>query len=192
MNIDSALRMIDNEISNFGGQIKMQACLMLPGPLRGDSNRQGGEGRRGGGRGEGGESGGQAGGQRLQWWWGCLEDVTNHHADSGRTGGTLPVVVYLINSNRSETCPVFPIGRAPWYDVLIVLNCWANGAEYRGADDRAERRCLEMADGWIKKICMNCSEQLYVTRTDVAALLPSQICVESKHRPAKSTSSFQQ
>lgn len=42
MNIDSALRMIDNEISNFGGEIKMQAGLMLPGAWRGDSTRRGG------------------------------------------------------------------------------------------------------------------------------------------------------
>lgn len=42
MNIDSALRMIDNEISNFGGQIKMQAGLMLPGTRRGDSTTRGG------------------------------------------------------------------------------------------------------------------------------------------------------
>lgn len=63
MNIDSALRMIDNEISNFGGQIKMQAGLMLPGSRRGDSTGRGGEGGRGKQR--GGEEG-QAGGQRLQ------------------------------------------------------------------------------------------------------------------------------
>lgn len=41
MNIDSALRMIDNEISNFRGQIKMQAGLMLPGSVKGDSTRGG-------------------------------------------------------------------------------------------------------------------------------------------------------
>lgn len=41
MNIDSALRMIDNEISNFGGQIKMQAGLVLPGSVKGDSTRGG-------------------------------------------------------------------------------------------------------------------------------------------------------
>lgn len=50
MNIDSALRMIDNEISNFGGQIKMQAGLMLPGARRGDSTETGGQ--KGGGAGD--------------------------------------------------------------------------------------------------------------------------------------------
>lgn len=57
MNIDSALRMIDNEISNFRGQIKMQAGLMLPGSVKGDSTR--------GGRGAGEEEGAGAGLQAL-------------------------------------------------------------------------------------------------------------------------------
>lgn len=59
MNIDSALRMIDNEISNFRGQIKMQAGLVLPGSVKGDSTR--------GGRGEEEEEewGGGGGAYRL-------------------------------------------------------------------------------------------------------------------------------
>lgn len=56
MNIDSALRMIDNEISNFGGQIKMQAGLMLPGSVKGDSTK-GGEGGEEEGEAEEGEEG---------------------------------------------------------------------------------------------------------------------------------------
>lgn len=44
MNIDSALRMIDNEISNFRGQIKMQAGWMLTDSVKGDSLVGGGGG----------------------------------------------------------------------------------------------------------------------------------------------------
>lgn len=86
MNIDSALRMIDNEISNFGGQIKMQAGLMLPGSRRGDSTGRGGEVGR-----EGGESRGEGRRDKLVAKdcsddGGCLEDVNNDRSDSGRTG----------------------------------------------------------------------------------------------------------
>lgn len=119
MNIDSALRMIDNEISNFGGQIKMQAGLMLPGSRRGDSTGRGGEvgGELGrwegswGGR-EGGESRGEGRRDKLVAKdcsddGGCFEDVNNDRADSGRTGARSQFAVILINPNGNKKCHGF-------------------------------------------------------------------------------------
>lgn len=84
MNIDSALWMIDNEISNFrgGGQIKMQAGLTLPGARRGDSTRPGREvGREAEGRWD------KLVAKDCSDDGGCLEDVNNDRTDSGRTRG---------------------------------------------------------------------------------------------------------
>lgn len=92
MNIDSALRMIDNEISNFRAKLKCKLawCCQALGEVTAQDREGGGGGGVGGGgvgrrEGRGGEEG-QAGSQRLQWWRGCLEDVNNDHTDSGRTG----------------------------------------------------------------------------------------------------------
>lgn len=40
MNIDSALRMIDNEISNFRAELKCKLAFMLPCQVRSDSGRK--------------------------------------------------------------------------------------------------------------------------------------------------------